>query len=257
MSNSGIESNNGKYENQLSGIIQRELVDLHGPNGYRTIMQTMMKISGKTEKEIIANYELFAELTEGIFGRLGYSKILDPIKLEINKIGVENIYQDEKIITKKPMRILIADDNPEILSLYEKWLELKGRQVVTVKNGQKCLEVYKRECCIHQLENYFDVVILDQKMPKMTGLQATVEILKINPHQRIIVASAFLEKTLLDALTRLNKAIEIIEKPFSLDTLDYMINNTTILKKLEKINICQDEKDINEKIDEAMMVLKT
>ena len=123
MSNSGIESNNGKYENQLSGIIQRGLVDLHGPNGYRTIMQTMMKISGKTEKEIIANYELFVELTEGIFGRLGYSKILDPIKLEINKIGVENIYQDEKIITKKPMRILIADDNPEILSLYEKWLE--------------------------------------------------------------------------------------------------------------------------------------
>jgi len=30
-----------------------------------------MKICGKTEKEIIRKYELFAKLIEGIFGRLG------------------------------------------------------------------------------------------------------------------------------------------------------------------------------------------
>lgn len=33
-------------------------------------MQTMMRICGKTEKEIITNYELFAELTEDVFGSL-------------------------------------------------------------------------------------------------------------------------------------------------------------------------------------------
>lgn len=257
MGNSGTELNDSKYENQISEIIQRELIDLHGPNGYKSIIQTMMKICGKTEKEIITNYELFAELTEGVFGRLGNSKILDPIKLEINKIGVENIHQVEKPVLKKPMRILIADDEPEILELYEKWLELKGRQVITVKDGQKCLEVYKRERSHHRLENYFDVVILDQKMPKMTGLQAAVEILKINPCQRIIFASGYLEKTLLDVLTRLNKAIEVIEKPFSLDALDNMINNTTIFEKLEKINIRQEERDVTEKLADAMIVLKT
>jgi len=247
LSNSGTESKNTIYENQISEIIQGELIDLYGRNGYNSIMQTMMKICGKTEKEIITNYELFAELTEGVFGRLGNSKILDPIKLEINKIGVENIHQGEKPVMKKPMRILIADDEPEILELYEKWLELKGRQVITTKDGQKCLDVYKKEYN-QQLENYFDVVILDQKMPNMTGLQAAVEILKINPHQRIIFASGYLEKTLLDALTRLNKAIEVIEKPFSLDVLDNMINDTTILEKLEKINIRQEEMDVSEKL---------
>jgi len=256
MDNSGTESNNAKYENQISEIIQGELIDLHGANGYKSIIQTMMKICGKTEKEIITNYELFAELTEGVFGRLGNSKILDPIKLEINKIGVENIRQGEKPVMKKPMRILIADDEPEILELYEKWLELKGRQVMTVKDGQECLKVYKREHN-HQLENYFDVVILDQKMPNMTGLEAAVEILKVNPHQRIIFASGYLEKTLLDALTRLNKAIEVIEKPFSLDALDNMINNTTIFDKLEGINIRQEEMDITEKLSQVLTILKT
>jgi len=66
-----------------------------------------------------------------------------------------------------------------------------------------------------------------------------------------------LKKTLLDALTRLNKAIEVIEKPFSMEALDNMINDTTILKKLEKINIRQEERDITEKLAEVLTVLKT
>jgi len=89
MVNSGTESNDSKYENQISEIIQGELIDLHGPNGYNSIIQTMIKICGKTEKEIITNYELFAELTEGVFGRFANSKILDPIKFKIDKIGTE------------------------------------------------------------------------------------------------------------------------------------------------------------------------
>ena len=100
MSNSGTEPSNGKYENQISVIIQGELIDLHGVNGYKSIIQTMMKICGKTEKEIITNYELFAELTEGVFGKFGNSKILDPITFKINKIGTENIHQNEKPILK-------------------------------------------------------------------------------------------------------------------------------------------------------------
>jgi two-component system cell cycle response regulator CpdR len=257
LSNSGTESNNTKYENQISEIIQGELIDLYGRNGYKSIIETMMKICGKTEKEIITNYELFAELTEGVFGRLGNSKILDPIKFKIDKIGIDNIHQDEKPVLKKPMRILVADDEPSILKLYSVWLKLENRHVITVEDGQKCLEVYKKEYNHHQLENYFDVVILDEKMPKMTGLQVAVEILKINPQQRIIFASGYLEKTLLESLTTLNKAIEVLEKPFLLEALDNMINKTTILEKLEKINIRQEEEKISERLADAMEVLKT
>jgi DNA-binding NtrC family response regulator len=101
------------------------------------------------------------------------------------------------------------------------------------------------------------VVILDEKMPKMTGLQVAVEILKINPQQRIIFASGYLEKTLLESLTTLNKAIEVLEKPFLLEALDNMINKTTILEKLEKINIRQEEEKISERLADAMEVLKT
>jgi len=255
LNNSGLESNDSKYKNQISEIIQGELIDLHGRNGYKSIMQTMMKISRKTEKEIITNYELFAELTEGVFGRFS-DKILDPVKLEIQKIGEENIHQEEKQAPKIPIRILIADDDLDILGLYRNFLEAKGKEITLTTDGRKCVEAYKRKYNSQESENYFDVVILDQKMPFMTGLQAAAEILDINPQQRIIFASGYIEKTLLDILTKLNRAIAVIEKPFSLDVLEHMINNVGIFEKLEKININQQEKDIKEKVAEIMTVLE-
>ena len=71
MSDSGIKLSDIEYKNQISEIIQKELTDLHGANGYKSIIATMSNICGKPEKEIITNYELFAELSEGVFGRLG------------------------------------------------------------------------------------------------------------------------------------------------------------------------------------------
>ncbi len=100
------------------------------------------------------------------------------------------------------------------------------------------------------------MVILDQKMPFMTGLQDAVEILNINPRQKIIFASGHLEKTLLEVLTKINKAIAVIEKPFSLDVLEHMINNTEVFDKLDKITINQEEKELSKKLSEIMTVLE-
>ena len=116
MGNTGTENVDSEYESQISDIIQGSLVDLYGAKGYSSIIQTMMKICGKSEKDIITNFELFSDMCEGVFGRDGISKIVDPIKLEIDKIGEENIKQEEKPNSKKPMRLLIADDETEIIS---------------------------------------------------------------------------------------------------------------------------------------------
>ena len=94
MNNSGTEINDSEYENQISKIIQEELIDLYGLRGYKSIIQTMIKFCEKTEKEIITNYELFSELIEKVFGKVGNSKILFPIKIEIGKIETEKIHQE-------------------------------------------------------------------------------------------------------------------------------------------------------------------
>ena len=48
---------------------------------------------------------------------------------------------------------------------------------------------------------------------------------RYNLHQKIIFVLDHLEKTLLGVLIKLNRTMVVIEKPFSLDVLDYMINN--------------------------------
>jgi len=255
MDNLGIKIDDTEQDEQISKIIQGELIDLYGAKGYKSIIQTMTKISGKTERQIITDYELFAGLAEGVFGRIAESKILDPIKLELMKINIEKIPKKENV-EKKSMRLLIADDEPAILELYKVYLESKGYNVTATTDGRKCVEAYKRKNNSHESKNYFDVVILDHKMPIMTGLQAAVEILEINSQQKMIFASGYLERTLLEVLTKLNRAIAVIEKPFSLDVLNHMINNVAIFEGLEKININQEEKEISKKVSEIMTVLQ-
>ena len=41
----------------------------------------------------------------------------------------------------------------------------------------------------------FEAVILDYRMPQMNGMEVTKEILAVNPHQRIIFASAYIQET--------------------------------------------------------------
>ena len=126
MSTSNQNLEDKEYQEQLSEIIQGELISLYGGNGYKSIMQTMVKTCGKKESKIITNYKLFAELAEGVFGRLAESKILGPIKLEMDKIGEANIHQID-IAEERNTRLLIADDETEILALYKTFLESKGK----------------------------------------------------------------------------------------------------------------------------------
>lgn len=258
MSNSRFNFNDKRYENQISQIIETSLIDLYGTKGYKSIIQTMMKECRKSEKEITGNYELFAKMIQMIFGRIGDAKILDPIKMEIDRIGLDQINASEQIPSThaKQMRLLIADDEPHLLELYQDWLKFDNRHVITAENGQKCLEIYQKEnnhAKSNHLEDYFDVVILDHNMPVLNGLQTAIEILKINPNQRIIFASGYIEKTLSDSLTNLNKAIEIIKKPFSIEALEDMINNKSLLNKFNEVN--SNRKDITIKYSIAITIL--
>jgi DNA-binding NarL/FixJ family response regulator len=77
-------------------------------------------------------------------------------------------------------------------------------------------------------------------MPDRNGLEVAKEILTINPHQRIIIASAYLVKTLIDGIMELSIPIEILEKPITNKMLIDTIEDTAIyeeLRKPKKINI--------------------
>lgn len=237
------KNNSIDYGLEISKIIESKLVDLYGVNGYRSILKTIMENSKKSEKEIVTNFELFSKLIQNVFGQMGITKMIEPIKYQIDKIEMP------KNPTK---RILIADDEPNILRLYQAWLKYEYNYVITVQDGKKCIDVFKTETIVHS-KDYFDIVILDQKMPNMTGVEAAKEILKINPNQRIIFASGNLEKSLRQSISELGKLVEVIEKPFLIEELENMIKQTSIIEKLEDIN--SQKKSDDDKIEEGILVL--
>ena len=68
----------------------------------------------------------------------------------------------------KPLRILLAEDNPISQKITAKLLESKGHRVTAVVNGREVLALLDRD--------EFDVVLMDIQMPLMDGLQCAVEI---------------------------------------------------------------------------------
>jgi len=142
------------------------------------------------------------------------------------------------------LSILIMEDDREIASWYRHILVSRGHKVTITRLGEECLQTYTdrlqesfatspRTSNVQQ----FDVVILDYKMPDRNGLEVAKEILTINPHQRIIIASAYLVKTLIDGIRQLSVPIEILEKPISNKMLIDTIEDTAIYEELRKLKI--------------------
>jgi CheY-like chemotaxis protein len=80
------------------------------------------------------------------------------------------------------MRILIAEDNETVQKLLTEVLESRGHSIVSVADGHEALAAFAHES--------FDVVLLDEEMPRMNGLEATRAIRQKEPsagkHQRIV-----------------------------------------------------------------------
>ena len=144
---------------------------------------------------------------------------------------------------EKVSRILIADDESDILASYREALEKTNHVVTTATDGRKCLEIYYQEFKKTQLDtdnlntSPFDVVVLDYKMPKKNGLDAAKEILSLNPSQRIIFASAYVNDTIVDSIKVLGKIIEVLKKPFSLSEFVDQIEDKKIFLELERLNV--------------------
>ena len=65
-------------------------------------------------------------------------------------------------------------------------------------------------------------------MPKMNGLEVAKEILAVNPHQRIVFASAYLRDTLLESVEKRNRLVEVLNKPFGKQELIATIEDKSI-----------------------------
>lgn len=105
----------------------------------------------------------------------------------------------------KMLKVLVCDDDKEIVDAIEIYLEQEGYQVVKAYDGMEAVEILKKEQ-IHLL-------IIDVMMPRLDGIRATMQI-RENSSIPIIILSAKTEDA--DKILGLNVgADDYLSKPFN------------------------------------------
>ena len=107
------------------------------------------------------------------------------------------------------MKILCVDDEPEILDLLGEFLQMLGHNVVLAKNGQEGWQLFAAA------PESFDLLITDERMPGMSGLELIGRIRAQGNTLPVIVASGHMGDELDKSATDLQVAA-IIPKPFRL-----------------------------------------
>jgi len=116
------------------------------------------------------------------------------------------------------LKILVAEDEPEILRIYKLLLGEKGYQVIATEDGKECLDAYKTELNKTINGNIpFNLVILDYRMPEKNGIEVAKEILTLCPAQELLMVTAY--KGQLELHDKNLQKMQIMEKPFDVDEL--------------------------------------
>lgn len=133
----------------------------------------------------------------------------------------------------QPCRILIVDDEKNVLRMLNTVFSQEGNQVLCADNGQDALVIFEQERP--------DIVLMDIRMPTMNGLEALQRMREKWLDTPIILMTAYAAvETAVEAL-RLG-AFDYVIKPFELDELKLLINRALQLRNMkQEINILHRE----------------
>jgi DNA-binding NtrC family response regulator len=108
------------------------------------------------------------------------------------------------------VRVLIVDDTEQCRAVGEMMVRRMGYAPVLAEDGIQGLAEYRK--------GGFDIVLTDQEMPGMEGLQMLKEIMRLNPEAKVIATSGAFTEEMKDNFYAAG-ASAVLEKPFSLSDL--------------------------------------
>ncbi|MFQ9012897.1 MAG: response regulator transcription factor [Lacrimispora saccharolytica] len=118
-------------------------------------------------------------------------------------------------------RLLIADDDEELVKMLKSYLEIKGFEILTAGDGLEVLE---------KLSKNPDLILLDINMPRMDGIEVCRKIRNETACPILFLTARVEEQDRVNGL--LSGGDDYITKPFSLKELEARI--TAHLKREER-----------------------
>lgn len=115
------------------------------------------------------------------------------------------------------LKILAVDDEPSIRQSMRFIFGRPRYEVTGAQDGDDALAT------IDASANYYDVIIVDQKMPRLTGVELVRELRKRRFAGKIMVLSAHLSSELREAYQRMDVHV-MVDKPFNIHQLREALN---------------------------------
>jgi DNA-binding NtrC family response regulator len=116
--------------------------------------------------------------------------------------------------------VLIVDDNPEMRSIIANALETSGHTVFTAADGDAALRWLTDASQACGLKT---VVVMDVRMPQMSGMQVLASLWLRRDSVRVILMTAFPDLQAHAIAERLG-AVALLEKPFDVGHLRTLVD---------------------------------
>ena len=113
--------------------------------------------------------------------------------------------------SQKEKKILIVEDDEDLLCLYRLYLQGESYQIIQAKNGKKGLERAEQDKP--------DLIILDMIMPEMDGEEFIQKYRVENKNFEVPIIIASVNDKIPHSLIEKGKIRSVLRKPFPIETL--------------------------------------
>ncbi len=121
----------------------------------------------------------------------------------------EKDLEDSDAVSKGKGRILFVDDEKDILAWGKETLQTLGYDVVGSESSIRAWDIFSNN------PDTFELVVTDQKMPDMNGLELASRIKELRPQVPILLSTGYGEE-LVSSEKEVEIVEQILEKPFSM-----------------------------------------
>ena len=140
-----------------------------------------------------------------------------------------------------PMRILVVDDDRDFTESIGELIELEGHQPILAYNGVEALKIFK--------QNNVDIILMDFRMPGLSGIETLSEIRKLNLSVPVVIMTAYASRELTEDAIK-HGAIDVMNKPFNINKLMKVISS---IKQFHNILLLDDDKDYADSLSIALL----
>ncbi|NMG44816.1 response regulator [Aromatoleum toluvorans] len=132
-------------------------------------------------------------------------------------------------------KVLCVDDEPGIVRSLQ-WLLQKQFEVFTATSGAEALELVK--------QHDFDVIISDQRMPGMTGVEVLREVRQLSPRTMRILLTGYSDMQAIVRSVNESEVFRFINKPWNIAELPKVVAQAITIAKTQPTD--EDATDVSE-----------